>query len=183
MTRLLCQCFNFFAAVSAVLFVATCVLWVGSYFRQGRLYADRGVQYAVGADRGTIWVEEDRSFTTSFGTPAKAFRPYANRWEFGEQPDPRSWYDDCRSINDDRRFGRVTVPWPYGDSFVGGGTDVRYTAVPAWAAAACAAIGPAAYLLIRLRAQRRRTAGSCARCGYDLRATPERCPECGLART
>jgi hypothetical protein len=41
---------------------------------------------------------------------------------------------------------------------------------------------PLGWLDVRLRLRRRAArakAGQCAQCGYDLRATPDRCPECG----
>ena len=40
--------------------------------------------------------------------------------------------------------------------------------------------GPLYWLLTRVHPrERRERAGLCPSCGYDLRATPDRCPECG----
>jgi len=51
--------------------------------------------------------------------------------------------------------------------------------------AAAAAVLPIGWCVIQIRqsqnTRRRRTSGRCAFCGYDLRATPDRCPECGAS--
>jgi hypothetical protein len=60
----------------------------------------------------------------------------------------------------------------------------RVLGVPHWPVACIAAAGPTLWCLARLREHRqirRRDQRLCARCGYDLRATPGRCPECGTA--
>ena len=56
---------------------------------------------------------------------------------------------------------------------------VAGVAAPWWAVVAATAALPAARLARRVRRGRRAGPGHCVACGYDLRATPDRCPECG----
>jgi hypothetical protein len=49
--------------------------------------------------------------------------------------------------------------------------------VPHWAGLLLCSLLPAIHLRRRIRTMR--TPGACASCGYDLRATRYRCPECG----
>jgi hypothetical protein len=55
--------------------------------------------------------------------------------------------------------------------------DVR---VPHWLLLLAFAALPGVRVTRRSRATRRGNSGLCASCGYDLRATPGRCPECGM---
>jgi hypothetical protein len=51
--------------------------------------------------------------------------------------------------------------------------------IPGWLAILPFMILPARYFWIRRRRKRLANANHCVSCGYDLRATPDRCPECG----
>jgi len=59
----------------------------------------------------------------------------------------------------------------------------RYVDVSWWLPAVTGALLPAWWVWRRAREQRamRKAKGLCLRCGYDLRATPGRCPECGAS--
>ena len=57
-------------------------------------------------------------------------------------------------------------------------TGFQLVSVPHWSAVSLTAVLPALWIL-RRRMLPRHIAGGCAGCGYDLRATPARCPECG----
>jgi hypothetical protein len=48
-----------------------------------------------------------------------------------------------------------------------------------WPMAILFSLAPLAWLVQRVVRKPSRYSGKCRNCGYDLRATPERCPECG----
>lgn len=51
--------------------------------------------------------------------------------------------------------------------------------LPLWPLAVLCLIFVARWMLLTRRDRRRRQSGRCIACGYDLRASPDRCPECG----
>jgi hypothetical protein len=69
--------------------------------------------------------------------------------------------------------------WRFADPAIR--SDNRRVRLPHWLLALICGALPFTFLtLSTCRAVRRRAAaGECPKCGYDLRATPERCPECG----
>ena len=71
------------------------------------------------------------------------------------------------SRTDRGRGGRVSV--------------ARSLHVPYWVIVPLLAAGPALRLWGVTRRARRNRRSKCGSCGYDLRATPDRCPECGAA--
>lgn len=67
--------------------------------------------------------------------------------------------------------------WGYSRGFAPTVRDANLR-VPFWLIAALSAVLPL-WTARRIALRRRWRVGLCAACGYDLRATPRRCPECG----
>ena len=69
-------------------------------------------------------------------------------------------------------WNAVGFKWYRGPTHVG-------VCIPYWSIALPVALVPAAWVAGWSRRRRRARTGLCAVCGYDLRASPDRCPECG----
>jgi hypothetical protein len=77
-------------------------------------------------------------------------------------------------------FGAGRVTHRPADEIFGSASILMF---PAWLGVALLLPLPAWRLRAELRQRRRDRAGRCVRCEYDLRATPDRCPECGTIAT
>ncbi len=55
----------------------------------------------------------------------------------------------------------------------------QWIAMPCWVLAAAPALLPVMWMRRHLVIRRNHGPGYCSQCGYDLRATTDRCPECG----
>jgi hypothetical protein len=159
--------FTVLSALSLLLCVAVVALWVRSYWEgYGLYYATRRPPAPVMtwgyAARGGLWVGR---MEADYRRPG---------WTFERFPSPPA-VSYSNEFPPGLRLGFGYIPRTVPQSMYG-------IVVPLWFPSLAAAAAPAWYAIGVLRRRRRRLRQSkslCPTCGYDLRATPGRCPECG----
>ena len=177
--------FTLCSALSLLLCVAVCVLWVRSYWVEDWVKYHgpdvaglRWRRFACASGGGHVTVSW-ATLTFRDGRRAAAYaenqRPVRG-WGY-EARVPDGGWDVRRTIWNRMGFAaRRTVAPGRHDAL-----DLTTLRLPHWSAALALAALPSAWTLRLLRQRRRATAGLCRACGYDLRASPGRCPECGAA--
>jgi hypothetical protein len=194
--------FSLCAALSLLLFVVVCVLWIRG-LEGGDELTWRHVRWTpdgpapedvmpvpehklvrVTSDR-RLWLavqwgapHPDDDGWLSVGNGCSRFH-YYNGW-FAESDDPLSQFDpDAGTFGlGPLRWSSVRIPAqaapPYGrNSYLFG--------ISHWVLALVLLVSPMLWLKRTRRAKRAQRIGLCPKCGYDLRAHRggERCPECG----
>ena len=108
------------------------------------------------------------------------------------EADPRWWVISKRGQitlcrQDGRDWGKEFPGFDAGGFEYGGlrgpNGSLYNAAVPHWFVVGLLLPVPLAWAIVARRERRRRRAGLCLMCGYDLRATPGQCPECGRCAT
>jgi hypothetical protein len=178
MCRLARHLFTFASAVSLLLCVAVCVLWVRSQsvmdVFQNATRPPPGTKSAS-VTRGLFdragavhYLRTGRSSTNVYG------------WSTFELLQPQG-----PAVVSDRPRWRFL-------GFAGGGGsngtlgEWRFVSVPFWTILAATLVMPSVWLETGRRTRARRSfsmCGLCPHCGDDVRASPERCPECGTPAT
>ena len=200
---------NVLSALSLLVLVAAVVLWVRSYWVIDRVGFASGQLYRAISGGGGVFLESlrvfrhTRSWRDGTATPVEiAVLDYCD-W-YADYPDvrsivaaPRHWETGTygRASLMKHAWGQdINLALPHMTKLaiarqnVWGGADGTSAHdslygprvwVPYWMIVAVAAPLSVWWIGSRVRQFRRRARGLCAACGYDLRATPGRCPECG----
>ena len=141
---------NLLTALSLLLCVAVCVLWVRSYWRNDVTSYE--------PNPWELWSASSRPSAVHLG----------HMDFFGEET----------GVSGQTGWQFFGFGWASGAYGV---RRVQVLVVPDWSLALATALVPVGWLYARSWLRRGLRPGHCRRCGYDLRATPGRCPECGAA--
>lgn len=102
--------------------------------------------------------------------------------DYAATQSPASWINDLEFMPNFEWAGFAMGGGPYAYAYGEHATDYseyRAVVLPYWLVAIASAVLPLTVLLASARRRRRKYEGLCPACGYDLRASPDRCPECG----
>ncbi|HEX5242755.1 MAG TPA: hypothetical protein VFW23_05780 [Tepidisphaeraceae bacterium] len=174
---------RFISAISLLIFVLVLALWVRSkWVLDGvdEIVTMPSRKFDIGARsaQGRVWL--------SIG----AYPQIAGRWRLNWPKHFADGDSDRAGINlqgfraglQFRGWLRADFGWAaYRNIFLPGtpmASNVRLLA-PDWFVALLASLLPLRWMVIRTRIRRLRESAQCVQCGYDLRASPDRCPECG----
>ncbi|MGA2496244.1 MAG: hypothetical protein ABSH20_00800 [Tepidisphaeraceae bacterium] len=177
------------AVLSLLLSIAVVILWVRSYWIGDRFYHSRwqvdGLRCQESASwlllgSGRIGFAVRRQAAVERPENIAEFKALAahpeSLWHC-DRPPATNWHppDDSALVH---RLGFWTIdaPMPPGAGVTG---YYREWGMPLWPICLALAVWPARRCAWHLCHRSRRQPGLCPVCGYDLRATPERCPECG----
>jgi hypothetical protein len=181
--------FGFFAGASTVLLVACLSMWLRSHWSADYL----GCLLAPESDRaGWGYFHSDSGGMLVGSSNYRVDKPYTvtaghlSREASGKYPVMRAPMASMETMQKFARFRR----WGFGawlaydpyPMMVFQEIDRPYIAAPYWFLTICTIPLPALWVRRSLRRSRERKGfqtGICIQCGYDLRASPNRCPECG----
>ena len=178
-----------FSAVSLFLCLATCALWIRSWHVGDSLR---------GAEFGELNLSGDSD--SGFVALSWLFDPYSKvrlrmpAWSTYAPARGAQVVGPTFSSERFRQWGGVAIDqwaaavndgtgWESENEGGGGWVYAQATTVylAYWIPATVSSISPAISAWVWWRKRRKPRKGVCATCGYDLRATADRCPECGTA--
>jgi hypothetical protein len=178
MTRLGRWLFNCIAGLSLVLCVATAALWIRSYFRLDDIsHTGQWHVHNFSSVRGRTFIQWGWSTEDELKL---ATGPYARGGFVWDSPSSGATLGVEKRSCGWRLGGFDYFSWTGRMNAAGQPTAGEHvTIVPWWFLCTFAALSPIWWLIRTRRQARRARFGCCLTCGYDLRATPDRCPECG----
>ena len=197
MKRLVRYTLNTLAALSLLMCVATVVLWVRSYSVQDSFSGIHGEMIGDDAYHRVSYEGHSVQGVNVLQIHAADYRkPFGGEQMFKEDVDSGFTKVSWRHVSP-RQFSFNYNPdvrnrpllyrlgFRFSHSMIDASPSPGYSEarIPDWFLAVITAILPAIFLWRVYRNRREIRAGLCASCGYDLRATPDRCPECGTIPT